>query len=39
MVSLLALNLFQVPCPLSEVPEAFRYFVEGHVRGKIVITM
>ena len=25
--------------PLSEVPEAFRYFGEGHVRGKIVITM
>ena len=25
--------------PLSEVAEAFRYFGEGHVQGKIVITM
>lgn len=25
--------------PLSEVPEAFRYFGEGGVQGKIVITM
>ena len=25
--------------PLSEVPEAFRYFGEGHARGKVVITM
>ncbi len=25
--------------PLSEVPEAFRYFGEGHVQGKIVIIM
>jgi len=25
--------------PLSEVAEAFRYFGEGHVKGKIVITM
>ena len=25
--------------PLSEVSEAFRYFGEGHVQGKIVITM
>ncbi len=25
--------------PLSEVTEAFRYFGEGHVRGKIVITV
>lgn len=25
--------------PLSETPEAFRYFVGGHVKGKIVITM
>ena len=24
---------------LTEVPEAFRYFDEGHVRGKVVITM
>jgi NADPH:quinone reductase-like Zn-dependent oxidoreductase len=24
---------------LEEVPEAFRYFEEGHVKGKIVITM
>jgi len=25
--------------PLSEVPEAFRYFGEGHARGKVVITV
>lgn len=25
--------------PLSEVPEAFRYLEEGHVRGKVVITV
>ena len=25
--------------PLSEGAEAFRYFGEGHVQGKIVITM
>jgi NADPH:quinone reductase-like Zn-dependent oxidoreductase len=25
--------------PLAEVPEALRYFEEGHTRGKIVITM
>jgi NADPH:quinone reductase-like Zn-dependent oxidoreductase len=25
--------------PLSEVPEAVRYFGEGHVKGKVVITM
>ncbi len=25
--------------PLSEVAEAFRYFAEGHVKGKIVITI
>jgi NADPH:quinone reductase-like Zn-dependent oxidoreductase len=25
--------------PLNEVAEAFRYFEEGHPRGKIVITM
>ena len=25
--------------PLSEVAEAFRYFGEGHVQGKIVITI
>ena len=25
--------------PLSEVPEALRYLGEGHVRGKVVITM
>ena len=25
--------------PLSEVAEAFRYFGEGHVQGKIVITV
>lgn len=25
--------------PLSEVPEAFRYFKEGHAQGKLVITM
>ena len=24
---------------LNEVPEAFRYFVEGHAQGKVVITM
>jgi len=24
---------------LSEVPEAFRYFEEGHAQGKVVITM
>ncbi|MCK6255414.1 NAD(P)-dependent alcohol dehydrogenase [Fictibacillus sp. KIGAM418] len=24
---------------LSEVPEAFRYFAEGHAQGKVVITM
>ena len=25
--------------PLSEVPEAFRYFGEGRHRGKVVITL
>ncbi len=25
--------------PLNEVAEAFRYFGEGHVRGKVVITV
>jgi NADPH:quinone reductase-like Zn-dependent oxidoreductase len=25
--------------PLSEVPEAFRYFAEGHAQGKVVITI
>ncbi|MCG6938461.1 MAG: zinc-binding dehydrogenase [Gammaproteobacteria bacterium] len=25
--------------PLSQVPEAMRYFVAGHTKGKIVITM
>jgi len=25
--------------PLAEVPEAFRYYGEGHARGKVVITM
>jgi NADPH:quinone reductase-like Zn-dependent oxidoreductase len=25
--------------PLSEVPEAFRYFGEGHFKGKVVITV
>jgi NADPH:quinone reductase-like Zn-dependent oxidoreductase len=25
--------------PLSEVPEAFRYFGKGHARGKVVITL
>jgi NADPH:quinone reductase-like Zn-dependent oxidoreductase len=25
--------------PLSEVAEAFRYFGEGHARGKVVITV
>jgi NADPH:quinone reductase-like Zn-dependent oxidoreductase len=25
--------------PLSEVPEALRYFGEGHARGKVIITM
>ncbi len=25
--------------PLSEVAEAFRYFGEGHVKGKVVITL
>jgi NADPH:quinone reductase-like Zn-dependent oxidoreductase len=25
--------------PLSELPEAFRYFGEGHARGKVVITV
>jgi NADPH:quinone reductase-like Zn-dependent oxidoreductase len=25
--------------PLSEVPEAFRYLMAGHARGKVVITM
>jgi NADPH:quinone reductase-like Zn-dependent oxidoreductase len=24
---------------LSEVPDAFRYFVEGHAKGKVVITV
>ncbi|MFN2240912.1 MAG: NAD(P)-dependent alcohol dehydrogenase [Anaerolineae bacterium] len=25
--------------PLDELPEAFRYFAEGHARGKVVITI
>ncbi len=25
--------------PLSEVPEAFRYYAKGHARGKVVITI
>ena len=25
--------------PLSEVAEALRYFGEGHVRGKVIITL
>ena len=25
--------------PLRKVPEAFRYFGEGHARGKVVITV
>ena len=25
--------------PLSEVPEAIRYYEEGHARGKVVITV
>jgi len=25
--------------PLSEVPEVIRYLVEGHVRGKVVISV
>jgi NADPH:quinone reductase-like Zn-dependent oxidoreductase len=25
--------------PLSELPEAFRYFGEGHARGKVIITV
>ena len=25
--------------PLSELPEALRYFGEGHARGKVVITV
>ncbi|NQW19680.1 MAG: NAD(P)-dependent alcohol dehydrogenase [Chloroflexi bacterium] len=25
--------------PLNETPDAFRYFMDGHVKGKIVITM
>lgn len=25
--------------PLSKVPEAFRYFGEGHAKGKVVITL
>jgi len=25
--------------PLSEVPEAFRYFGEGHAKGKVIITV
>lgn len=25
--------------PLSEVPEAIRYWEQGHARGKVVITM
>ncbi len=25
--------------PLSEVPEALRYFGEGHAQGKLVITV
>jgi len=25
--------------PLSEVPEALRYYGEGHARGKVVITV
>jgi len=24
---------------LSEVPEAFRYFGEGHAKGKVIITV
>lgn len=25
--------------PLSEVPEALRYYAEGHARGKVIITV
>ena len=25
--------------PLNDLPEAFRYFGEGHARGKVVISM
>jgi len=25
--------------PLSEVPEALRYFEDGHAKGKIIISM
>ena len=25
--------------PLAEVPEAIRYFEQGHTRGKIIITI
>ena len=25
--------------PLSEVPEALRYFGDGHAKGKVVITV
>lgn len=26
-------------CPLSQAPEAFRYYAGGHARGKVVITV
>ncbi|MCK4975312.1 MAG: zinc-binding dehydrogenase, partial [Anaerolineales bacterium] len=25
--------------PLSEVPEAFRYYEKGHTRGRVIITI
>jgi len=31
--------VISVRYPLSEVPKAIRHFDEGHIRGKVVITV